>query len=243
MLLKSLILLVLAVFAYALPQDDIEVDRPDVDVDSLSNRIEFVSNFSYEPKGNVKEGDVIVVSYNPPAEKDAAKVAELVKSFTIAIGTGTGTAVDNEYFMESERLPIPTGPSTYKFQLPAQMENKQYCIVYTPSTDAATDVRPTIGEEEMECLYETWFQIHGSLEVGAGPKHVDNLISQDAQATTQVGNDQNVQNPVDSQVDPNAQQPVAAAESTVVGNEKSSSITISPAITAFIAVLFACFFI
>ncbi|KAG4103388.1 hypothetical protein H8356DRAFT_163209 [Neocallimastix lanati (nom. inval.)] len=232
MYIKSFILLVLATLAFALPEDEVKVDHPDVDIEKIDNRIEFITNFQHQPVNN-KEGGTITITYSPPT-KDAEKAKELVKSFSIAIGTGSDTNVDEEFFMESERLPIPTGDSTYIIQLPPQMEKKQYCIVYTPYSTATVEegnAKPVTKDgTPLESLYETWFAIDGSLEVGTGPKNAVNSYdnSAAAQANTQgQGTDR-------------------SAEGQTVNTQAGStngSITISPAITLFIAVVFACFFI
>jgi hypothetical protein len=239
-----------SVFAVAKPKDDADTEEAlkNLDVSKIENRIEFISNFHHYPESDVKEGDIITINIEPPTAENAAAIKDLVNFFTIAIGTGNGFEVEDQFFMESERLPIPTAPMTYKFKLPDQMENKKYCIVYTPYADETAQEKPYVGDVPMESLYETWFPIKGSLEVGAGPATAENTITNDisasqtgadaAAAGAQVDNantqTQNVADQTTQQTnDNNAQQT----------NEKSSSITISPAITAFIAVLFACFFI
>lgn len=247
MFVRTLFLLALAIFAFARPK--VEVDKPDVDVDAIENRIEFISNFHHEPEV-VKEGDIITFTYDPPAPENAEKAKQLVKSFTIAIGTGTGTIVDDQFFIESERLPIPSGKTVYKIQLPAQMEAKQYCIVYTPYATATAEEGNTKPNADngvpLESLYETWFAVEGSLEKGTGPKSVENKFQNNVAAdgaapaagtAPAAGADRSVA--AASQSAPVATQTTQAATPNTV----SGSITQSPAITLFIAVLFACFFI
>jgi len=235
MFIKSFILLVLATLAFAIPGDEVKVDHPDVDVEKIDNRIEFITNFKHQPV-NSQEGGVITITYSPPT-KDAEKAKELVKSFSIAIGTGSDTIVDEQFFMESERLPIPTADSTYKIQLPDKMEKKQYCIVYTPYSTATVEEGNTKPVTEdgtpLESLYETWFAIDGSLEVGAGPKSFTNTFDNSAAAQNQAQDQGQGQT-----ADRSAGQTVNSQAGSTNG-----SITISPAITLFIAVIFACFFI
>jgi len=263
MLVKFLFFLVLSVLAFAKPQTDEETKEAlkNLDVNAIENRIEFISNFHHSPISNVKEGDIITITLDPPTPENAAAVQGLVNSFSIAIGTGSGFVVNDQFFMESERLPIPTSSLTYKFQLPAQMENKEYCIVYTPYADSDpnnTD-KPMIGGVPMESLYETWFPIQGSLEVGAGPESVPNTIANDFSVSQNLNNNAagapvdnvnaEVQNNAattndnvdNTNADPNAQ--TTTDRSAAQTNEKSGSSTISPTISAFIAILFACFFI
>ncbi|ORX52999.1 hypothetical protein BCR36DRAFT_582402 [Piromyces finnis] len=245
MFIKAFFFIVLSVLALAKPQTDKETEEAlkNLNVNEIPNRIEFISNFHHSPESNVKEGDIITINYEPPTPENAALASGLVNYFTIAIGTGNGFMVDDTFFMESERLPIPTSPMSYQFQLPAQMENKKYCIVYTPYTDQTATQKPMVGDQIMESLYETWFPIAGSLAVGSGPVTVENTIANNV-SVSQNGNAGSVGNFADNT---NAQVQNGATETNGNAveqtNEKSSSITISPAITAFIAVLFACFFI
>jgi len=246
MFVKTLFLLILAILAFAQPHpqkgDDAGKDADNdagsaanIDVNSLSNRIEFIKVIPHTPnQGGDKEGDILTIKVNLPSQEIVQQAQELVKSFTIAIGTGSETMVDNEFFMESERFPYPpTNDFEYKFQLPAQMEDKKYCIVFTPfASEDGTD-KPEINGVPMESLYESWFPIKGSLAEGAGPKTVENAA-------------QNA--PVSAQV-PQGNVEDGSSEGTQTDREvpgqdsNSSGINISPAITAFIAVLFACFFI
>jgi len=243
MFLKTFILLVFAVLALAYPQDsDIKVDHPDVDVNAIQNRVEFITNAHHEPV-NAKEGDIITITYDPPTEgADAAR--KLVSYFTIAIGTGTGTMVDDAFFMESEPLQIPTAKTEYKIKLPEQMEGKQYCIVYTPYAEDGTKPLAPNGDP-MESLYETWFAIEGSLAKGTGPENFKNTIDNSAPAqtaqTAQTGAAPATQSTTTEGA--NNQEQADTSKSVPVNNVNSGSITISPAITAFIAILFACFFI
>lgn len=235
MFLKTFILLVLAALAIAYPQESkIKVDKPDVDVDAIENRVVFLTNTHHEPE-NAAEGGQIVVTYDPPSADQDEVARSLVKSFTIAIGTGSGTAVDDKFFMESEKLPIPTASSKYVIQLPQQMEGKQYCIVFTPYAEDGVTKPLAPNGVPMESLYETWFAIEGSLAEGTGPAEFTNTYDNSAAAQT-----------TQTTTDRTAEQPAAAAntpQATPAANVNSGSITISPAITAFIAVLFACFFI
>jgi hypothetical protein len=240
MFLKNFILLVLATLAFAYPQDDIKVDHPDVDVSAIENRVEFITNYHHEPT-NCKEGDLITITYDPPTDENARN---LVSYFTIAIGTGTGTMVDNDFFMESDPIQIPNGKAEYKIQLPAQMEGKQYCIVYTPY--AADGTKPVASNgDPMESLYETWFAIEGSLAEGTGEPSFKNTYdnsapAQSAQTEATSATSANQGNAATTEREAqNANNSNAAA----AVNVNSGSITISPAITAFIAILFACFFI
>jgi len=249
MFVKTLFLLILSILAFAQPQKNAEKagegkgtdaatgksDTPVVDVDALENRIAFVT---FQQHTQAAEGEVLTVTVNPPSPEEVAAASQLVKYFTIAIGTGNGLQVDNEFFMESEPFPYPIATGfTYNFQLPAQMENKKYCIVYTPYDE--TGNKPLINGVPMESLYETWFPISGSLKEGTGPKSAVNTaqnapVSQGNDATAAQGAQgaQGVQG-----TEQNGAQVPGQTDSS------SSSITISPAITAFIAVLFACFFI
>jgi len=238
MIVKALFFLVLAVLSFAHPQNDL-------DVNAIDNRIEFITNFHHQPASNVKEGDILTITLEPPLQSNLAVVSELVKSFTIAIGTGSELSVDAQFFMESEHMPIPTGPMTYQFQLPAQMENKEYCIVYTPYSTENGNEKPMYNGQIMESLYEVWFPIQGSLAVGAGPKTATNTIANDVSVSTQGNVNQAPMDNTNAQVQNGADtaQTQTDAQANAQTNEESSSITISPAITAFIAVLFACFFI
>jgi len=240
MFFRTLFLLALAILAFARPE--IEVDHPETDVNAIENRVEFISNFHHQPDGPIKEGDIITFTYDPPTPENAEKAKQLVKSFTIAIGTGSEKMVDDQFFIESERLPIPTATSTYKIQLPAKMEGKQYCIVYTPYSTATVEEGNTKPNYDngvpLESLYETWFAIDGSLPVGSGPKTAENAFKNNV-ATGAVSQDANA----DRAAVPAATSPVAAQPTQTAAPNKSGSITQSPTITLFIAVLFACFFI
>lgn len=256
MFLKSLIFLVLYVFAFVKSQkqkDNNEGLLNQDEVNALTNRIEFISNFRHTPQ-EPKEGDVITISYDPPTAENAEAITGLVNYFTIAIGTGNGLSVDDQFFMESERLPIPTGPMTYQFQLPAQMENKKYCIVYTPYTQETDTSKPFIGDQIMESLYEIWFPITGSLEVGTGPATAENAITNPSSSqggATQVSNtnqgniNQNTQGGYINQVSDNQfdQTTTDTTSQKMQDIEESGSVTIAPAFTAFIAIIFACIFI
>lgn len=262
MLVKSLFFLVLSVLAFAKPQTDEATEEAlrNLDVNALTNRIEFISNFHHSPM-NPNEGDIITINYDPPTAQNAAAASGLVNYFTIAIGTGNGFMVDDQFFMESELLPIPTTPMTYKFQLPAQMENKKYCIVYTPYTDETATSKPMVGDQIMESLYETWFPIKGSLTEGSGPAFAENTItnassggdrgvaqgnagyanqgyadnSANGYANQAYGNDMNGYDAQQVTTDTTTQQ--------LQNTEENGSVNLTPAFTAFIAVLFACFFI
>jgi len=253
MFVKTLFLLILSILAFAQPQKNAakagaegketaaaaattgKSDTPVVDVDALENRIAFVT---FEQHTQAAEGEILTITVNPPSPEEVAAASQLVKYFTIAIGTGNGMQVDNEFFMESEpfQYPIATG-FTYNFQLPAQMENKKYCIVYTPYDE--TGNKPMINGVPMESLYETWFPISGSLKEGTGPKTAVNT-AQNA-PVNQGTAAQGAQGAEGTQGVQGTEQNGAQAPGQT--DSSSSSITISPAITAFIAVLFACFFI
>jgi len=245
MFVKTLFLLILSILAFAQPQKNAakagsgevketaatggKSDTPVVDVDALENRIAFVT---FEQHTQAAEGEILTITVNPPAPDVVAAASQYVKYFTIAIGTGNGMNVDNDFFMESEPITYPIASSfTYNFQLPSQMENKKYCIVYTPFDESGQ--KPMINDVPMESLYETWFPISGSLQEGTGPKSAVNTAQNTppTQGTEQAQGAQGAQG---------VEQTEAQTPQT---DSQSSSITISPAITAFIAVLFACFFI
>lgn len=246
MFVKTLFLLILAILAFAQPHpqngdagDDTGNETvkkaSDIDVNSLSNRIEFLKVTPHTPnQGGDKEGDILTIKVNLPSQENIQQAQELVKFFSIAIGTGSETMVDNDFFMESERFPYPPPNNfEYKFQLPQQMENKQYCIVYTPFAAENGDDKPVIDGVPMESLYEVWFPIKGSLAEGAGPKTVQNTAQNDPVSA---------QAPQGNMEGENGEGFTSSREAEGQ-DSNSSSIIISPAITAFIAVLFACFFI